>query len=234
MTICCACCDQLEPKKKDWKDKSGSMKRCKHLSDINSEVDDDIERFHGDGLVVRMHSNHRVLEITGDSCRIVLARNSGSVRVIGDCCRLHINHNEGNIEYTGDGGRVLLGSGSVKGKVRFVGDGGKVIFDSSPETESKIERNISGKCTKKRMNKEGSYLVKNIHYSCKEVIDKTLRCERCGVDDGTLNQELDNAANDTKGKNQEKYVKRNGEARKSSRYQTVTKIITKSKPRMNA
>jgi len=233
MTICCACDDQLESKRKDRKDKSDSMRHCKHLSDTNSGTD--VERFYGDGLVVRMHSNHRVLEVTGDGCRIVLAKNSGNVRVIGDGCRLHINHNEGNIEYTGDAGRVLLGSGSVEGKVKFMGDGGKVIFDSSPEAESKNERKVSKKYPKERINKKTSYLVKNMHYSCKEVIDKTLRCERCDVDDRTLKQELDNAANDMKERNQKKCNgKCNGEARKSSWHQTVTKIITKSKPTMDA
>jgi len=115
-----------------------------------------------------------------------------------------------------------------------VGDGGKVIFDSNPETESRIEREVSGKYPKEGINKESSYLVKNTHYSCKEVIHETLRCEGCAIDDRTLNQEeLNNAANDMK-RNQGKYGKRNGEARKSSWHQTVTKIITKCKPTMDA
>lgn len=207
--------------------KSGSTRRCKHsTSNRNGESDDDVKRFHGDGLVVKMRSNRRVLQITGDGCLIVLSKNSGSVHIVGDGCRLRVNHNEGNIEYIGDGGQVLLGSESVKGKVKFVGDGGKVILDSSsPETKSKIERKDSGTSWKERLNREANYLGEGT-CSCKKVIDKI--CEKGDADDRTLSQEeSDNLTNDMKQKSQGKCGKRNEEARKSSRHRTVTKIITK-------
>ncbi|EZA46670.1 hypothetical protein X777_03450 [Ooceraea biroi] len=229
MTISYACGDQLKLKRKDRKGKSDSMRRCEHLPpDGSGEGDDGVRRFHGDGLVVRMHSNHRVLKITGDGCRIALSKNSGSVHIIGDGCRVRVNRNEGNIEYTGDGGRVLLGSESVKGKVKFVGDGGKVILDSSRvETESKTERKDSGNSSGERSNEEASYVEKDA-CSCKKVINATLGCEKRAVGNGTLNQEeLDNVTNDVKERNQGKYRKRNEETRKSLRHRTVAKIITK-------
>lgn len=202
--------EQSDLKRKERK--LNSMRHCKHSSD---ETDvNGIKRFHGDGLVVKMHSNHRVLEITGDGCRIVLSKNSGSVHVIGDGCRLHVNHNVGDIEYTGDGGQILLGPDSSKGKVKFVGDGGRVIFDSSPETDLK----------KERRNRE-TY-VQNSTCPCKEIINKIPECE----DDlhRMSNQEdLDNILNDMKQRSQGKYGKRNEETRKSLRHPTVTKTITK-------
>lgn len=207
--------EQPDLKRKERKINSNSMRHCKHSfgeTDVNG-----IKRFHGDGLVVKMHSNHRVLEITGDGCRIVLSKNSGSVHVIGDGCRLHVNHNVGDIEYIGDGGQILLGPDSSKGKVKFVGDGGKVIFDSSdPETDLK-------KSSKEQRNRE-TY-VQNSTCPCKETIDNLPKCE----DDHRMsNQEdLDNILNDMKQRNQGKYGKRNEETRKSLRYPTVTKIITK-------
>lgn len=202
--------EQPHPKRKERKTNSNSMRDCKHSSD-KSDVDDGIKRFHGDGLVVKMHSNHHVLEITGDGCRIVLSKNSGRVHVIGDGCRLHVNHNVGDIEYTGDGGQVLLGPDSSKGKVKFMGDGGKVIFVSSLETDLK----------KERRNRE-TY-VQNFMCPYKEIINEIPEC-----DHRTLNQEvLDNILNDVKEKSQGKYGKRNEEIRKSLRHPTVTKIITK-------
>ncbi|XP_025075273.1 uncharacterized protein LOC105431726 [Pogonomyrmex barbatus] len=195
--------------KKEQKNKSNSMRHCKHYSEKD---DDGIKRLRGDGLVVRMHSNHRVLEIVGDGCWIALSKNSGSVHVIGDGCRLRVNQNVGDIEYTGDGGRILLGPDSSKGKVKFVGDGGKVILDSSPEADSKL--------SKEQRNRK-TYAQKG---TCKEVIDKISEWE----DDRILNREnLDNIVNDVKEECQRKYGKRIEETRKSLRYPTVTKIITK-------
>lgn len=200
--------EQPSLKKKERKIKSESMRHCKHSSNEGT-VDNGIKRFHGDGLVIRMHSNHRILEIVGDGCRIVLSKNSGSVHVIGDGCRLRVNHNVGDIEYIGDGGQVLLGPDSSKGKVKFVGDGGKVILDSSPETDLE-------KYSKEQRNREA--YVQNV--TCKEIIDKIPEHE----DD---NEELDNILNDIKERSQGKYGKRNEETRKSLRHPTVTKIITK-------
>lgn len=209
MTISCID-EQPDLKRKERKINSNSMRGYKHSSD---KSDDDIKRFHGDGLVVKMHSNHRVLEITGDGCWIILSKNSGSVRIIGDGCRLRINRNVGDIDYTGDGGQVLLGPDSSKGKVKFVGDGGKVIFDSSPEDLKKS--------SKEQRNRE-TY-VQNFMYPCEEIINEIPECE-----DDRRNQEiLDNILNDTKEKSQGKNGKRNEETRKSLWYPTVTKIITK-------
>ncbi|XP_024885079.1 uncharacterized protein LOC112463116 [Temnothorax curvispinosus] len=205
--------EQPDLKTKERKIKSNSMRHCKHSPD-EADVDDDIKRFHGDGLVVKMHSNQHVLEITGDGCRIALSKNSGSVHVIGDGCRLRVNRNMGDIEYTGDGGQVLLGPDSSKRKVKFVGDGGRVIFDSSPETDLK-------KSSKEQKNSE-TY-VQNFTCPRKEIINKIPKCED---DHRTSNEEdLDNILNDTK----EKYCqgKHNEETRKSLRHPTVTKIITK-------
>lgn len=206
--------EQPSLKKKEQKIKSDSMIYCKHSSD-EGNVDDGIKRFHGDGLIVRMHSNHRILEIVGDGCRIVLSKNSGSVHVIGDGCRLRVNHNVGDIEYIGDGGQVLLGPDSSKRKVKFVGDGGKVILDSSPETDLE-------KFSKEQRNRE-TY-VQNV--TCKtlrkEIINKTSECED---DHRIANEEhLDNILNDMEKRSQ---GKRNEETRKSLRHPTVTKIITK-------
>lgn len=199
--------DQLELKRKERKNKSGSMRRCEHLSN----EDDGIERFHGDGLVVKMHSNHRMLEITGDGCRIVLSKNFGSVHIVGDGCVLRVNHNVGDIEYTGDGGRVLLGPDSSKEKVRFVGDGGKVILDSSMKSEG-LSRERNG---------EEADDAEKITYLFKKIVRKI-------PEDGSLNrEELDNMMNDMKEKSRGKYKKRNEETRKSTRHPTVTKIITK-------
>lgn len=128
--------EQLDRKESSRKNRGSSMRRCKHhpAKDTKSgAVDDGVKQFHGDGLVVQLDSNHRVLEIMGDGCRIILSKNSGSVHVVGDGCCLSVNHNVGDIEYTGDGGRILLGPDSSKENVRFVGDGGKVIFNSDPE-----------------------------------------------------------------------------------------------------
>jgi len=202
--------EQQDMKSKERKIQNDSMRHCEYSSD---EGDEGIKRFHGDGLVVRMHSNHRVLEITGDGCWIVLSKNSGSIHIIGDGCKLHVNHNIGDIEYTGDGGHVLLGPDSSKEKVKFVGDGGKVILDSSLETNSK-------KSTKERRNRD-TY-VQNFTCPCKKIINKTPECE----DDGGISN-LDNILNDMKEKNQGKYGKCNEETRKSLRHPTVTKIITK-------
>ncbi|KYN36919.1 hypothetical protein ALC56_08710 [Trachymyrmex septentrionalis] len=196
--------EQPDMKRKERNVKSDSIRHCKH-----SDEDDDIKRFHGDGLVVRMHSNHNVLEIVGDGCCIVLSKNSGSVHVIGDGCKLHVNHNVGDIEYIGDGGRVLLGPDSSKEKVKFVGDGGKVILCSSPETVPK-------KFIKEQRRET---YVQNCTCSCKEIINK--ECE----DDHRSN--MDNILNDMKERSQAKYEKRNEETRKSLRHPTVTKIITK-------
>lgn len=204
--------EQLDLKRKERKIKSNSTRHCKHPSD---EGDDSIKRFHGDGLVIKMHSNHRVLEIMGDGCWIVLSKNSGSIHVIGDGCRLHVNHNVGNIEYTGDGGQVLLGPDSSKGKVRFVGDGGKVIFDSSSEADLKS--------SKERRNRE-TY-VQNFTCPCEEFANKIPECE--DVHRMSNQEDLDNFLNNMKESNQGKYGKRNEETRKSLRHPTVTKIITK-------
>ncbi|TGZ37629.1 uncharacterized protein [Temnothorax longispinosus] len=204
--------EQPDLKTKERKIKSNSMRHCKHSPD-EVDVDDDIKRFHGDGLVIKMHSNQHVLEITGDGCRIALSKNSGSVHVIGDGCRLRVNRNMGDIEYTGDGGQVLLGPDSSKRKVKFVGDGGKVIFDSSPETDLK-------KSSKEQKNSE-TY-VQNFTCPRKEIINKIPKCDD---DHRTSNEEdLDNILNDTKEKYQGKH---NEETRKSLRHPTVTKIITK-------
>lgn len=200
-------------KRKERKINSNSMRGCEHSSD-RSNIDDGVKRFHGDGLVVKMHSNHHTLEIMGDGCRIVLSKNSGRVHVVGDGCRLHVSHNVGDIEYTGDGGRVLLGPDSSEGKVKFVGDGGKVIFASSPETDLK-------KSLKERTSRET-----HIHnFTFKEIVKMIKpQCE----DHRTSNEEvLDNMLNDIKEKSQGKYGKRNEETRKSLWHPTVTKIITK-------
>lgn len=202
--------DQPESKRKERKNKSGSMRRC----ESSSEDDDGIKRFYGDGLVVRMHSNHRALEITGDGCRVVLSKNSGSVHIIGDGCRLRVNHNVGEIEYTGDGGLVLLGPDSSKGKVKFVGDGGKVILDSKMRSAG----------SSRGQNREAERIL----YSCKEIVRETSGCEKCEDADRTSDrEELDNIVNDMKERSQGKYEKRNEETRKSTRHLTVTKIITK-------
>ncbi|KYQ58936.1 hypothetical protein ALC60_02092 [Trachymyrmex zeteki] len=201
--------EQPDMKRKERNIKSDSIRHCKHSSD----EDDDIKRFHGDGLVVRMHSNHNVLEIVGDGCWIVLSKNSGSVHVIGDGCKLHVNHNVGDIEYIGDGGRVLLGPDSSKEKVKFVGDGGKVILDSNPEIDPK-------KSTKEQRSRE-TY-VQDCTYPCKEIINKIPECK----DDHEVSN-MDNVLNDMKERSQGKYGKRNEETRKSLRHPTVTKIITK-------
>ncbi|KAL0128676.1 hypothetical protein PUN28_003805 [Cardiocondyla obscurior] len=196
--------EQLDLKRKERKIKSNSMRRFKLSSN-----ESDIKRFHGDGLVVKMHSNHRALEIMGDGCWIVLSKNSGSVHVIGDGCRLCVNQNVGDIEYTGDGGLVLLGSDSSKGKVKFVGDGGKVVSDSSPETNLK----------EGRRNKEA--YVQNLMHSREKIVNKISQCKD---DHRILNKEyLDNILNDIMEKSQRKYKKRNEE----TRHPTVTKIITK-------
>ncbi|KYN29261.1 PREDICTED: uncharacterized protein LOC108765897 [Trachymyrmex cornetzi] len=197
--------EQPDMKRKERNIKSDSIRHRKH-----SDEDDDIKRFHGDGLVVRMHSNHSVLEIVGDGCCIVLSKNSGSVHVIGDGCKLHVNYNVGDIEYIGDGGRVLLGPDSSKEKVKFVGDGGKVILYSSSETDPKS--------TKEQRSRE-TY-VQNCTCPCKEIINK-----ECEDDHGASN--MDNDLNDMKERSQAKYGKRNEETRKSLRHPTVTKIITK-------
>jgi len=197
--------EQPDMKRKERNIKNDSIRHCKHFDE-----DDDIKRFHGDGLVVRMHSNHSVLEIVGDGCCIILSKNSGSVHVIGDGCKLHVNHNVGDIEYIGDGGRVLLGPDSSKEKVKFVGDGGKVILYSSPETDPK-------KSTKKQ--RRDTY-VQNCTCPCKEIINK-----ECEDDLGVSN--MDNVLNDMKERSQAKYGKRNEGIRKSLRHPTVTKIITK-------
>lgn len=205
--------DQLELKRKERKSKSASMRHCEH----SSAEDDGIKRFHGDGLVVRMHSNHRMLEIMGDGCRIILSKNSGSVHIVGDGCWLNVNHNVGDIEYTGDGGRVLLGPDSSKEKVKFVGDGGKIILDSNMRSEGS-----SGE-----QNRETDQ-VEKITYSHKKIIKKIPECEKCEDADKTSNREdMDNIVNDMKEKSQGKYGKRNEETRKSTRHPTVTKIVTK-------
>ncbi|XP_029174259.1 uncharacterized protein LOC114942934 [Nylanderia fulva] len=201
--------DQPESKRKERKNKSGSMR-------YSSEDDDDIKRFHGDGLVVRMHSNHRALEIMGDGCRIVLTKNSGKVHIFGDGCSLRVNHNVGDIEYIGDGGRVLLGSDSSKGKVKFVGDGGKVILDSNMRSAGSRGRNREVDC------------VERISYSCKEIVrEVSLGYEETDRTSHRDREELDNIMNDMKEKSQGKYGKRNEETRKSTRHPTVAKIITK-------
>lgn len=203
--------DQSESKRKERKNKSGSMRRC----EPSSKDDDGIKRFHGDGLVVRMYSNHHGLKITGDGCRIVLSKNSGSVHIVGDGCSLQVNHNVGEIEYTGDGGLVQLGSDSSKGKVKFVGDGGKVILDSKMRSAgSSREQNRKIDCAER------------ILYSCKEIVRETSGCEK-GEDETLAREELDNIVNDMKERSREKYGKRNEETRKSTRHPTVTKIITK-------
>lgn len=202
--------DQLELKREERKNRSGSMRR----EDLPNE-DDGIERFHGDGLVVRMHSNHRMLEITGDGCRIVLSKNSGSVHIVGDGCVLRVKHNVGDIEYTGDGGRVLLGPDSSGGKVKFVGDGGKVILDSRMESEG-----FAGE-----RNGEETDDVERVTFSFKKIIRKIPKREKREDADGSSNrEEVDNIANDAKEKSR---GKRNEETRKSMRHPTVTKIITK-------
>ncbi|XP_012233907.1 uncharacterized protein pirk [Linepithema humile] len=213
--------DQVEPKRKDERNKSSSVRRRERPSDergAGNDAGDGIERFHGDGLVVRMHSNHRVLKVTGDGCQVVLSNNSGSVRIVGDGCKLRVKHNVGDIEYTGDGGRILLGSES-KGKVKFVGDGGKVIFDSRSEAElnkSSKDRKNGGK-------------IEGIIYACEKIIGATPKCEKCEDDSMPWNEEdQDSAVNDTKEGRREKCGKRNDETRKSdARHPTVTKIITK-------
>ncbi|XP_011878250.1 PREDICTED: uncharacterized protein LOC105567748 [Vollenhovia emeryi] len=205
---------QPDSRRKERQSTSSSMRHCKRSSDVG---DDGVRRFHGDGLVVEMHSNHHALEITGDGCQIVLSNNSGSVHVIGDGCRLRVSHNVGNIEYTGDGGQVLLGPGSSKGKVKFVGEGGRVIFDSGPETDPKRPA---------KEPRDGETYVRSFISPCKETIGKV---PECGGDRGTLSREdLDNVLNDAREKSRGKYGKRNEETlRKSFRHPTVTKIITK-------
>lgn len=203
--------DHLEVKRKECT--RSSTTPC----ELGSSDKDGIERFYGDGLVVRMQSNHRVLEIKGDGCQIVLSRNSGSVHIVGDGCRLRVNHNVGDIEYTGDGGRVLLGPDSSKEKVKFVGDGGKVILDANMRSSG--EQNRETDC------------VEEITYSCKKIVRKVQKeCEKWEADaDGASNREaLDNIANGMKEKSQGKYRKYGSEeTRKSKQHPTVTKIITK-------
>lgn len=200
----------MELKRKQRKSKSGSMRRCEQ----SSAEDEGIKRFHGDGLVVRMHTNHRMLEITGDGCRIILSKNFDSVHVVGDGCRLRVNHNVGDIVYTGDGGLVLLGPDSSKEKVKFVGDGGKVILDSNMRSEE----------FSREQNRETDN-VEKIMYSCKKIVRKIPECEKCENADRTSNREhLDNIVNDMKEKSQ---GKRNEETRKSKRHPTVTKIVMK-------
>lgn len=200
----------LELKRKQRKNKSDSMRRCEQ----SSAEEEGNKRFHGDGLVVRMHSNHRMLEITGDGCRIILSKNFGSVHVVGDGCRLRVNHNVGDIEYTGDGGLVLLGPDSSKEKVKFVGDGGKVILDSNMRSEE-FSREQNGETDN----------VEKIMYSCNEIVRKVSECEKCENADRTSNREdLDNIVNDMKEKGQ---GKRNKETRESTRHPTVTKIVMK-------
>ncbi|KYM99721.1 PREDICTED: uncharacterized protein LOC108776370 [Cyphomyrmex costatus] len=208
--------EQSDMKRKERKIESDSTRHWKHSSD----EDDGIKRFHGDGLVVRMHSNHRVLEITGDGCWIVLSKNSGSIHIIGDGCKLHVNHNVGDIEYIGDGGRVLLGPDSSKEKVKFVGDGGKVILDSSSETDSKREKERGS--TKEQRSRETYVQDCMCPLESKEIINKIPECE----DDHGM-PHMDNILNDMKERSQREYGKRNEETRKSLRHPTVTKIITK-------
>ncbi|XP_072747107.1 uncharacterized protein [Anoplolepis gracilipes] len=211
--------DQLELKRKECKSKRSSMKRCEDSSD----KDNSVKRFYGDGLVVRMHSNHRALEITGDGCQIILSKNSGSVHIIGDGCRLCVNHNVGDIEYIGDGGRVLLGPDSSKENVKFVGDGGKVILESNMRSEE----------SSREQNKETND-VEKIIYSCKKIVRKIPGYEKCEDTDSVLisnREDMDNIVNDMKERSQGKYGKYrkygNEETRKSMRHPTVTKIITK-------
>lgn len=193
-----------------------SMGHCKQHSTDEGDVDSCVKRLRGDGLVVRMHSNHRVLEITGDGCWIVLSKNSGSVHVVGDGCKLHVYHNVGDIKYTGDGGQVLLGPDSSREKVKFVGDGGRVILDSCPETDPK-------KSTKERRNKTAGTYARSFTCPCKEIINDVPERE----DDHEISN-LDNVLNDMKERSlQGKYGKRNEETRKSLRHPTVTTIITK-------
>lgn len=222
--------------------------RCSPENTRSDSVnDDDVKRYHGDGLIVRMDSNHRVLEIRGDGCRISLSENSGSVRVVGDGCRLRVNHNVGDIEYTGDGGRVFLGPDSSKEKVKFVGDDGKVILYADLDMESTIADQKeqhrtwdSRDSTGDRRNRGSG--VRNTACLRKEVIQRAARYDEYRRQFGDCkivsNQELrtfgskqeclDNVTNDIKERNPEKYEKRNEETRKSSRHQTiVTTIITK-------
>lgn len=212
-------------------------------------VDDGVRRYNGDGLVMRMRSNHRTLEITGDGCRIVLSKNSGSIHVVGDGCRLSVGYNVGDIEYTGDGGRVLLGPDSSTERVKYVGDGGKVILDSSlgdptiengrycttdPRKSPRESRKIGDSSTGR--DNEKSDCVPKIACSCEEVIERTLLRHEIyeGRDvDGNAwvpsNSEcLDNALNDAKERKQGKYAKRDEDTEKHSPHRIVTaKTITK-------
>lgn len=206
-----------EQLKKQNRNSDSSMKHCGHYSDEGDrDVDDDgVKRFYGDGLVVRMRSNHRALEITGDGCWIVLSKNFGSVHVVGDGCRLRVEHNVGDINYTGDGGRVLLGPGSSEGKVKFVGDSGKVIRNSSRGAESM-------KSSKDRRSEEPIYVRQHI-----KVVRKTPRCEKCD-DERVRDQEgSENMMNEKKEIIFREKCKINEEKQKSSRnLSTVTRIVT--------
>lgn len=99
----------------------------------------DVEILRGDGLVLSMDTNNKLLEIMGDGCKITLSKNFGTIRVNGDGCRLKVVQNLGSIEYKGDGGRVDLGPES-NNKVTFSGCGGHLKFlDEKRKSEGKCE-----------------------------------------------------------------------------------------------
>ncbi|XP_033226389.1 uncharacterized protein LOC117178930 [Belonocnema kinseyi] len=87
----------------------------------------DVEILRGDGLVLSMETNNKLLKIMGDGCKITLSKNFGTIRVNGDGCQLKVVQNLGLIEYKGDGGRVYLGPDSYN-KVTFSGCGGHLKF----------------------------------------------------------------------------------------------------------
>lgn len=192
---------------------------------------DEVKRYRGDGLVVRMDSNRRALEITGDGCRITLTKNSGSVRVIGDGCRLNVSHNVGDIEYTGDGGRVLLGPRSSAEKVRFVGDDGKVILRDDPEMGARIadpearhRTRDSQSSAGDRRNEEFGRARKTASPRKEDVAQRPTRYNDCGT--VPSRECLDNAINDTKERTSGPNERRD---EGSPRHRTIvtTRIVTK-------
>lgn len=217
-------------------------RHCK-LSSDNTLVSNDTSEtkcFYGDGLVIKMESNHRALEITGDDCTIILSKNSGNIQVIGDNCSIRVDNNLGDIQYTGDGGKILLGSSnSSMGRIKFVGDGGQIVYDVARDvspsslgrhnTKCQIEHwnvdyndrtnNNSKRCLKNQRNIVSSHVQRDEDKD----IRKTLKCKEFNghySDERTLqlDQEyLDNImVNDVMEKTQGIYKKHDTKCRGSS------------------
>ena len=99
----------------------------------------DVEIIRGDGLLLSIDTNNKLLEIKGDGCKITLSKNFGTIRVNGDGCHLKVVQNLGSIEYKGDGGRVDLGPDS-NNKVTFSGCGGHLKFLGEKTNQSGEKR----------------------------------------------------------------------------------------------